>query len=89
MFMNERICNAIIDKITEAHNDLSDEAKRFIINELDEDDIIDYLQAIQYYQHIIKDRLYMKSDDEGDYSIIEIMKALINCFLEHIDSETI
>ena len=87
--MNERICNAIIDKITEAHNDLSDEAKRFIINELDEDDIVDYLQAIKYYQHMIKDRLYIEPNDESDYSIIEIMKALINCFLEHIDSETI
>lgn len=81
--MNERICNAVIDKITEAHNDLSDEAKRFIINELDEDDIIDYLQAIQYYQHMIKDKY--DPDAEGDYSIIEIIKALINCFLEHID----
>ena len=80
--MNERICNAIIDKITEAHNDLSDEAKRFIINELDEDDIIDYLQAIQYYQHIIKDRY--DPDAESDYSIIEIMKALINCFLDDL-----
>ena len=87
--MNERICNAVIDKLSECHMTLSDEAKRFIINELDEDDIVDYLQAIKYYQHMIKDRLYIEPNDESDYSIIEIMKALINCFLEHIDSETI
>jgi regulator of sigma D len=83
--IDEEVCNAVIEKVSEGHMHLSDRARKFIINELDEDDIIDYQQAITYYQHIIKDRFYMELEDEQDFSIIEIMKVLINCYLEHID----
>lgn len=84
--IDKQICDEVLDKVTEGHNALSDEAKAFLAEALDEDDIIDYLQAILYYQEIIKARFYMEGDaDERDYALIEIMKTLINCFLDHVD----
>ena len=83
--IDEEICNAVIDKVSEGHMALSERARKFIIKELEEDDIIDYQQTITYYQHIIKDRFYMEPEDEADYNIIDIMKVLIDCFLDHID----
>ena len=83
--IDEEICNTVIEKITEGHMHLSKRAKKFIINNLDEDDIINYQQVIIYYQHIIKERFYMEPEDELDYDIIEFMKIFIDCYLEHID----
>jgi hypothetical protein len=82
--IDEQLCNATIDNITKVHSHLSSEAKSFIDSELLVDDIIDYQEAITYYQYIIKDRLYSEVNDEQDFYLIEIIKSLINCFLRHV-----
>jgi hypothetical protein len=79
----------IIDKITKEYNALSDEAKEFIASAIEENDIIDYLKAMLHYQRVIEDRLYIKDADETDYAILETLRALIKCFLEHADEFSI
>lgn len=87
--INNKVCNTILDKVTEGYNALSDEAKEFLAGAIEEDDIIDYLRAMLYYQRVIKDRFFIEDADETDNAIIEIMKALIKCFLEHVDEYSI
>jgi hypothetical protein len=77
-----KLYEAITDKITEVYMILSDEAKNFVSSELLEDDIIDFREAISYYQLIIKNRLYMNPADEDDDQLIETMKILIQCYLD-------
>jgi hypothetical protein len=82
MDYDTKLYNAITDKITEVYMILSDEAKNFVSSELLEDDIIDFREAISYYQLIIKNRLYMNPADEDDDQLIETMKILIQCYLD-------
>ena len=82
MDYDTKLYEAITDKITEAYMILSDEAKNFVRTELLEDDIIDFREAISYYQLIIKDRLYMNPADEDDDQLIETIKVLIQCYLD-------
>lgn len=81
-YYDTKLYEAITDKITEAYMILSDEAKNFVRTELLEDDIIDFREAISYYQLIIKDRLYMNPADEDDDQLIETIKVLIQCYLD-------
>ena len=81
-YYDTKLYEAITDKITEAYMILSDEAKNFVSSELLEDDIIDFREAISYYQLIIKDRLYMNPADEDDDQLIETIKVLIQCYLD-------
>lgn len=82
MDYDTKLYEAITDKITEVYMILSDEAKNFVSSELLEDDIIDFREAISYYQLIIKNRLYMNPADEDDDQLIETIKILIQCYLD-------
>ena len=84
--INDKLCDAAISSIVKTHHYLSNEAKLFIKNELYEDDIIDYQEALFYYQHIIEDRFFTEPDDEQDFYLIEIIKVLINCLLDNLNN---
>lgn len=86
--INNKVCDTILDKVSEGYSALSEEAKEFLAGAI-EDDIIDYLRAMLYYQRVIKERFFIEDADETDYAIIEIMKALVKCFLEHVDEYSI
>lgn len=75
--IDEKAIEVFTTKIGEGFDLLSDEAKRFIKSNLNEDDIEEFDHLLEYYNFIIKDRFYMEDTDESDYKIIENIRFFV------------
>jgi hypothetical protein len=71
MDLDEKLCDVLVNKITEVHNALSSEARKHISTK----------HEIENYQETIKSRFYCESYDEDDYDLLELLKVLIQCYL--------
>lgn len=77
-----RTMNALIETIGEDFAFLSDNAKNFIRNNLDEDDVIDFERLIQYYQQLVKDT---EQYDEFDNELLEKLKNSVKLLRHYLD----
>ena len=71
MDLDEKLCDVLVNKITEVHDALSPEARKHISTK----------REIENYQNIIKSRFFCEDSDEDDYDLLELLKLLIQCYL--------
>lgn len=86
-YIDNKAIEVLINKTTEFYESLSDNAKAFITNNMDEDDVEDFYHIISYYQRVIQARFYMEPEDEDDYAKIELMKKMINSYMNLMDRD--
>ena len=79
-YIDDKAINAILDKSSELFESLSDDARKFIANNLDDDDIEDFYMLLWRYQDIIKERFYIEPEDEDDYAKLDLLKALLDVY---------
>lgn len=79
-YIDDKAINAILDKSAELFESLSDDARKFIIDNLDEDNLEDFYQLLCAYQDTIKERFYVEPEDEDDYAKLDLLKALLDVY---------
>ena len=72
MDLDEKLCDVLVNKITEVHDALSPEARKHISTK----------REIENYQETIKSRFFCEDSDEDDYDLLELIKVLIQCYLD-------
>ena len=84
-YVDAKAIQVVSDKVAKFFDSLSNNAKAFIINNLEEDDILDFYHTVSYYEKVIEERCYTEPNDEYDFDNIQILKRYTELLLHLCD----
>ena len=84
-YVDAKAIQVFSDKIAEFFDSLSNNAKSFIINNLEEDDILDFYHTVSYYEKVIEERCCTEPNDEHDLNNIQFLKTYTELLLHICD----
>ena len=74
--------NKLLETIGEDYGFLSDNAKQFLKNNLEHDDLIEFERLISYYQLLVKDT---DQYDDFDNELLEKLKISLGLLKTHLE----